>query len=133
MSAPTEAHRDAAVAIFAIAMKSAHHGAPFREPCAQLIADSEARAVAKQVEALAILTLRWDKVEKEQDQLRARAEHAEAELATEQARLNWMEDNKRCYHVCIDRQPDGRSIHNSPPSLGSVRAAIDAAMKEGAK
>jgi hypothetical protein len=45
MSTPiTEAHREAAVSIFDLAMKSAHHGAPFREPCAQLIADSEAKA-----------------------------------------------------------------------------------------
>ena len=51
----TEAHRVAADAIFALAMKSSHHGAPFREPCAQLIADSEARATAQanaQVESL---------------------------------------------------------------------------------
>ena len=46
MSAPvTEAHRQAAVSIFELAMKSSHHGAPFREPCAQLIANSEAKAV----------------------------------------------------------------------------------------
>jgi hypothetical protein len=64
---------------------------------------------------------------------KARAERAEAELADERARLDWLEDNSVCYHVCIDRQPDGYSIHNSPPSPGSVRAAIDAAMKEGAK
>jgi len=57
----------------------------------------------------------------------------DAELATERARLDWLEDNSVCYHVCIDRQPDGYSIHNSPPSLGSVRAAIDAAMKEDSK
>lgn len=53
-----------------------------------------------------------------------------AKLAKERARLDWLEDSNRCYHVCIDRQPDGYSIHNSPPSRGSVRAAIDAAMKE---
>jgi hypothetical protein len=61
------------------------------------------------------------------------AENLRAELAAERARLDWLEDNSVCYHVCIDRQPDGYSIHNSPPSPGSVRAAIDAAMKEGAK
>lgn len=54
----------------------------------------------------------------------------ERELAAERARLNWLEDSSVCYHVCIGRQPDGRSIHNSPPSPGSVRAAIDAAMKK---
>ena len=66
------------------------------------------------------------------DMMRER-DAAEAELAAERARLDWLEDNSVCYHVCIDRQPDGYSIHNSPPSPGSVRAAIDAAMKEGAK
>jgi predicted RNase H-like nuclease (RuvC/YqgF family) len=55
------------------------------------------------------------------------------ELATERARLDWLEDSSRCYHVCIDRQPDGYSIHNMTPSTGSVRSAIDAAMKGGAK
>jgi hypothetical protein len=115
MSAPiTEAHRKAAVAIFAIAMKSAHHGAAFREPCAQLIADSEARAVEaadfalQQERNIHMTTIA------ERDQLRAeverlkrdyeydhkclhevrdrcelwkqRAERAEAELATERAR-----------------------------------------------
>jgi len=105
----------------------------------------------EQNEALTILTLRWDKLAKEQDQLRARAQRAEAaetvalanwngaleraikaeaELAAERARLNWLEDSSVCYHVCIGRQPDGYSIHDGAPSPGSVRAAIDAAMKE---
>jgi hypothetical protein len=56
-----------------------------------------------------------------------------ADLAAERARLDWLEDSSRCLHVCIDRQPDGYSIHNMTPSTGSVRSAIDAAMKEGAK
>lgn len=67
------------------------------------------------------------------DDLRTERDQLRAELATERARLDWLEDNSVCYHVCIDRQPDGYSIHNSPPSLGSVRAAIDAAMKEDSK
>tara|TARA_R110000868_G_scaffold406206_3_gene686431 strand:- start:77 stop:358 length:282 start_codon:yes stop_codon:yes gene_type:complete len=57
----------------------------------------------------------------------------ERELAAERARLDWMEDSSRCYHVCISRQPNGRSMHNMAPSAGSVRSAIDAAMKEDAK
>jgi len=65
------------------------------------------------------------------EDLRDLARKLERELATERARLDWLEDNSVCYHVCIDRQPDGYSIHNSPPSPGSVRASIDAAMKEG--
>jgi len=81
MSAPiTEAHREAAVAIFAIAMKSAHHGAAFREPCAQLIADSEARAcdqLRTEVEELKESIL----VQRIFSDYRQRAERAEAELA----------------------------------------------------
>jgi hypothetical protein len=72
---PTEVHLDLALQIAEALARSGNVAA------AQLIADSEARAIAKQVEALAILTLRWDKVEKEQGQLRARAERAEAKLA----------------------------------------------------
>ena len=114
---------------------------------AQLIADSEARATAELRGALALgqenCDDAYDELATDCAELRAdvvrltaraeRAEKADADLATERARLNWLEDNKHCYHVCIDRQPDGYSIHNSPPSSGSVRAAIDAAMKEGAK
>jgi len=42
---PTEAHRKLAYEIYALAIDSAHKGTAFRQPCAQLIADSEARAV----------------------------------------------------------------------------------------
>jgi len=91
MSAPTEAHREVAVAIFAIAMKSAHHGAPFREPCAQLIADSEARATAELRDSLALEqdmgNAACDELRGDADELRAdvvrltaRAERAEAEV-----------------------------------------------------
>jgi len=64
MSTPTETHYDLRRQVI------------FSDPDrgAELIANSEARAIAKQVEALAILTLRWDKVEKERDQLRAEFE-----------------------------------------------------------
>ena len=82
MSAPiTEAHREAAVAIFAIAMKSAHHGAAFREPCAQLIADSEARAcdqLRTEVEELKESIL----VQRIFSDYRQRAQRAEAFLRT---------------------------------------------------
>ena len=43
----TEAHRATAETIFKLAEKAAHNGDPFREPCAQLIANSEATAVAE--------------------------------------------------------------------------------------
>jgi hypothetical protein len=101
-----------------------------QESAAQLIADSQARAIAKQVEALAILTLRWDKVEKERNDLRAEliSAHGEnerlndklaevrRELAAERARLDWLLlDN-------LTRFDDSFSH----------RTAIDAAMKGGA-
>jgi hypothetical protein len=111
MSTPTEAHYDLRRQVI------------FSDPDqgTQLIADSEARAIAKQVEALAILTLRWDKVEKEQDQLRARTERAEAELAKERARLDagtilLTVAGERVWHCGVN-----------------LRAAIDAAIKEDAK
>ena len=112
MNTPTEAHYQVAHQIRQYSTQ---------ESAAQFIADSEARAIAKQVEALAILTLRWDKVEKEQDQLRARAERAEAELAKERARLDSGQilltvAGERVPHCGVD-----------------LRAAIDAAMKEKTK
>jgi len=64
MNTPTEAHYELRQQVI--------HFAP--DEGAQLIAASEARAITKQVEALAILTLRWDKAEKERDQLRAEVE-----------------------------------------------------------
>jgi chromosome segregation ATPase len=69
MTTPTETHYDLRRKVI---FSDADEGA-------QLIADSEARAIWKQIEALQILCLRWDKLEKERDQLRA-------ELATERAR-----------------------------------------------
>lgn len=76
MSTPiTEAHREAAVAIFAIAMKSAHHGAAFREPCAQLIADSEAAAVqTAMLREYGNLCATNEGLAKERDQFRAEVE-----------------------------------------------------------
>jgi hypothetical protein len=112
----------------------------YQQKAAQLIADSEARAIATQLEVVVILTRRWLNVEKERDELRAemerlrddrdcekrlrkaadefrenanaRAERAEAELATERARLD---------HV----------LRNDWPFRD--RKEIDAAMKEGVK
>jgi hypothetical protein len=67
---PTEAH---IALVRGMAAQGYYLGSTI-EHYAQLIADSESRAVAKQVEALAILTLRWDELEKERDQLRAEFE-----------------------------------------------------------
>ena len=136
---PTEAHRKLATDLCRNATgsnRALHHVSKF----AQLIADSEARAIRKQIEALEITTRRWLNVEKERDELRAemerlrddrdcekrlrkaadefrenanaRAERAEAELATERARLD---------HV----------LRNDWPFRD--RKEIDAAMKEGVK
>ena len=46
----------------------------YQEKAAQLIADSEARAIATQLEVVVVLTRRWLAVEKERDQLRAEVE-----------------------------------------------------------
>ena len=61
---PTEAHYDLRRQVI------------FSDPDqgAQLIADSEARATRKQIEALEITTRRWLNVEKERDELRAEME-----------------------------------------------------------
>jgi hypothetical protein len=132
MSAPTETHYDLRRKVI---FSDADEGA-------QLIADSEARAIATQLEVVVILTRRWLNVEKERDQLRARAEKAEAEikeraammrdvmrernkaeaeLTAERARLDWLET------------PSGMDWQWEPERLTVSRASIDAAMKEDAK
>jgi hypothetical protein len=55
---------------------------------AQLIADSEARAIATQLEVVVILTRRWLNVEKERDQLRAEVERLKTCGVTELAAQN---------------------------------------------
>jgi len=87
MSTPaqvTEAHRLLATVChehaysFFVDIEDAEQETEQIKSIAQLIADSEARAITKQIEALAILTLRWDKLEKERDQLRAEVERLKA-------------------------------------------------------
>jgi hypothetical protein len=63
---PTEAHYQLAHII---------RQSSTQERAAQLIADSEARAIATQLEVVVILTRRWLNVEKERDQLRADCEN----------------------------------------------------------
>jgi hypothetical protein len=157
MSTPTEAHLDLALQVISEAIARSGNVA-----AAKLIADSEARAIAKQVEALAILTLRWDKVEKEQDQLRARAERAEAnetvalahwnkeleramkaeaELATERARRDDLvaDINDACITLASAKDDcDDYALLNTGFKLTAVRDVLiqyipNAAMKEGAK
>jgi len=129
MSAPiTEAHRKLATDLCRNATgsnRALHHVPKF----AQLIADSEARAIVAahsveavyaerdqlraEVQRLGRATtngqLNWMQ---ESDRQNVRAERAEAELAAERARLDWLED-----HGWITGEPCGR-------------AAIDAAMKQ---
>ena len=156
MSAPTEAHREVAVAIFAIAMKSAHHGAPFREPCAQLIADSEARATAELRDSLALEqdmgNAACDELRADVVRLTARAERAEAELAELHAILNQSAADMTAgtitagaLAVLREELAAERARLDAGTILLTVagervwvcgvdlRAAIDAAMKEGAK
>jgi hypothetical protein len=140
MSAPiTEAHREAAVAIFAIAMKSAHHGAAFREPCAQLIADSQARA-CDQLRA-EVERLKADGAASAFINMSCRASRAEAELAAERARLDWLDKN--C-HVDLEEYREGSRKDGGVPwwswkfsapksDCFTAEAAIDAAMKEDPK
>ena len=111
MSAPiTEAHREAAVAIFAIAMKSSHHGAPFREPCAQLIADSEAKAVVEIAMVAAAsadfnvsLRLERDQLRAENATLRAAQKACEDCDAPTTAEVAGLRADCTYNHECINR------------------------------
>jgi len=103
---PTQAHYDLRREII--------HSAP--DDGAQLIADSEAKAVAKQVEAVAILTLRWDKVENELVALRARAECAEVEL-------------NRLLRFCAER-PGGAVMSQRMEGAADARRAIRKEIRE---
>jgi multidrug resistance efflux pump len=107
-------------------MKSAHHGAAFREPCAQLIADSQARAcdqLRAEVERLndQLAKAVWDT---DVNRANARADKAEAELAAERARLDWVEKHGPWDQWNGFRQT-GITLHEN------IRASIDAAIKEG--
>ena len=96
------------------------------EDYARLIAASEARAIATQLEVVVILTRRWLRVEKERDQLRERAERAEAELAVEQARLDWVFRN--CKVTADDYTTGNRDVYAIHD-----REDLGAAMKGDAK
>ena len=180
----TEAHRQAAVSIFELAMKSSHHGAPFREPCAQLIADSEARAVEQAntyVESLLsaaknaipasehpaeptvenwawqIRNLGEDRRLVYADRDKLRAEVKESKERERVAIASWDEERQRALREgerveklagelaaakaeCERLHKAGtdtwrelrQQIHAKDAALARLRAAIDAAMKEGA-
>lgn len=114
---PTEAHYQLAHII---------RQSSTQERAAQLIADSEARAIATQLEVVVILTRRWLNVEKERDLLRARAERAEAELAKERARLDWVFRN--CKVTADDYTTGNRDVYAIHD-----REDLGAAMKEDAQ
>jgi hypothetical protein len=108
---PTEAHRKLASKIL--------WECPGVNGISQLIADSEAAAIVAAHSVTAVYA--------ERDQLRARAERAEAELATERARLDWL----MAGGVCVMQAPGGFYISRLHAHVS--RAAIDAAMKADAK
>ena len=170
MSTPTEAHLDLSRTI-----KSAGHpcSSDFRSVAqlANLIADSEAKAVAEVVNALtcthhndamraacpvclvAALTAERDQLRAEVERLKtggivelaainssvleyckhweARAEQAEADLATERARLDWLNDHFD-YELMITvfGETIGLASDGGPREL---RSAIDAKMQEDRK
>ena len=66
------------------------------------------------------------KTSEDWDALEARAERAEAELAAERARLDWLEENAKDIMKYNCRSYIWFAHQN-------IRAAIDAAMKEDAK
>ena len=72
----------------------------------------------------------YDDLRAERDAARARAERAEADLAKERARLDWLQEHALAQHsegISISKL--GRHYNGFP---GSLRAAIDAAMKGAA-
>ena len=111
----TEAHRQAAVSIFELAMKSSHHGAPFREPCAQFIADSEAKACAELLQQVANLkysnhyhrkTAETSRAtETDRNNLRADLDAIKAILNEEKARAERAEAELKRYNDAVDAQP----------------------------
>jgi len=95
---------------------------------AQLIADSEAKATDQlraENERLRRAYVRPDDIRVQLESAIARAERAEAELATERARLDWL----MAGGVCMVQHKGG--FHVSRFHAPVSRAAIDAAMKEG--
>jgi hypothetical protein len=149
----TEAHRELAYAIL-FATEDGHAGP---NETAQLIADSEARAtdqlraevdsIKQEIEMVEHRAYRAEaKISNQAERIRylegatnhatgtplsrviARAERAEAELAIERARLDWL-DNHLNYELMITvfGEEIGIASDGGPREL---RSAIDAAMKE---
>ena len=131
---PTEAHRKLATDLcrnVTGSNRALHHVSKF----AQLIADSEEKHGAYCLQRVNDAENESAKLRAEVEHLKflhqceseaaveafARAERAEAELAAERARLDWLET------------PSGMDWQWEPERLTVSRAAIDAAMKEDAK
>ena len=135
----TEAHRELARRIMFEFTQAGTATASDVRMAAQIIADSEARAcdqLRAEVERLRDGGVQRIKdamavVMDERDSFKARAERAEAELAAERARLDWFANyGDTCWHdqmMGVLRGEDGAEFY-----ADSFRAAIDAAMKEGA-
>ena len=99
----------------------------YQEKAAQLIADSEARAIAPQLEVVAVLTRLWLNVDEERDQLRA-------DLAAERKKVRLLRKALENVKDSICRNiPDGYSQPCVDQSADECDKIIDAALKEGAK
>ena len=111
-----------------------------RAECNNLLADldeikairDEETARAERAEALHLDAIDEAGAQaKVMNEYRLRAERAEAELAAERARLDWLQAHALAQHsenISISKL--GKRYNGFP---GSLRAAIDAAMKEDAK
>jgi len=126
----TDAHRELARNIMFYHTPKGSATAQGVRDAAQLIADSEARAVEPwrtQVEELrGALALGQENCDDVFDDLREERDQLRAELAAERARLDWLDENAGDIH----RYNSNRYILTKNQDL---RAAIDAAMKEDAK
>ena len=104
-----------------------------RDECATLERELAALAAERdqlraQLHALNLVcgTTDADKCQTWVDRANARAERAEAELAAERARLDWLNLRApKCWSLIDAQMLSGKT--------DTIRAAIDAAMKEGAK
>lgn len=149
MSAPaqvTEEHRVLVETIRScMVISGTHHYSD--DAAAQLIADNEARAVGaadfalQQERNIHMTTIEErDKLRAELASLKARAERAEAELAKERARLDWIFSQDA--RLFSDTETSGWFLFwGDTPAYGSwqkerydtPRAAVDAGMKENSK
>ena len=122
--------------------RAAHTARTMRE-CSQQLETELAALTAERDQLRAALALgqincdaEYDDLRDERDAARARAERAEAELATERTRLDAVISNSWLVYHCSD---SSFAVFSNicadyvSPWLATKRSAIDAAMKEHAK